>query len=345
MLAAAIIIATSQVKDILGLKVSGTKFVQVWRSIFEHIGETSCWYTALGIVCIIILLLLRGRHKVVMNEDKPLLNSDGNLLIQDIQENEIFAVPMSKSTLEFFNLYVNQELYNEASTSQNNESMSCDNGSNDAGCSSKVHSNLAVSSTASWRDDNEVKCLIYLWRDYQKRFKTMKSRDVWALICEELQKTSSEWRKKTAIQCENKWKDIKRKYTEVKDHNNQSGNDPKTCKFYEELEDVLGEKPCVKPVAVASSLNKRKMPSNSEGNFEEINEDSETSTQSEEIPYQRKKKMTKIQRELKDWSAALIADAKVREEAKERRHREAIAESKNVIDAYKEIMNKLIDKL
>ncbi|XP_036149342.1 sodium-independent sulfate anion transporter isoform X2 [Monomorium pharaonis] len=57
--AAAIIIATSQVKDILGLKVTGTKFVQVWQSIFEHIGETRRWDTALGIVCIIVLLLLR----------------------------------------------------------------------------------------------------------------------------------------------------------------------------------------------------------------------------------------------------------------------------------------------
>lgn len=57
--AASIIIATSQVKDILGLKVTGTKFVQVWQSIFEHIGETRRWDTALGIVCIIVLLLLR----------------------------------------------------------------------------------------------------------------------------------------------------------------------------------------------------------------------------------------------------------------------------------------------
>jgi len=61
--AASIIIATSQVKDILGLKVSGTKFVQVWQSIFEHISETRRWDTALGIVCIIVLLLLRVSTK------------------------------------------------------------------------------------------------------------------------------------------------------------------------------------------------------------------------------------------------------------------------------------------
>lgn len=53
----------------------------------------------------------------------------------------------------------------------------------------------------------------------------MKSRDVWALICQEFKKTTSEWKKKTSIQYENKWKDIKRKYMETKDHNNKSGND------------------------------------------------------------------------------------------------------------------------
>lgn len=65
--AASIIIATSQVKDILGLKVTGTKFVQVWQSIFEHIGETRRWDTALGIVCIIVLLLLRVRARHYLN--------------------------------------------------------------------------------------------------------------------------------------------------------------------------------------------------------------------------------------------------------------------------------------
>lgn len=57
--AASIIIATSQVKDILGVHVSSGKFVQVWRDIFEQIGETRLWDTALGVVCIIVLLLLR----------------------------------------------------------------------------------------------------------------------------------------------------------------------------------------------------------------------------------------------------------------------------------------------
>ncbi|XP_060802780.1 sodium-independent sulfate anion transporter [Amyelois transitella] len=57
--AAAIIIATTQVKDILGLSFPGGKFLQVWTGMYEHIGETRLWDTVLGISCIIVLLLLR----------------------------------------------------------------------------------------------------------------------------------------------------------------------------------------------------------------------------------------------------------------------------------------------
>lgn len=177
----------------------------------------------------------------------------------------------------------------------------------------------------------------------------MKARNVQALISQELKKACPAWKNKTPIQCENKWKDIKRKYTETKDHNNKSGNDPKTCKFYDELEDVLGDKPCVAPVAVASNLNitRTGLSSDKENDSEEIwNEESGSSpTQGNPKQYQRKKKMTRGQRELKDWSTALFQDAKAREEAKERRHREVITESKAAIETYKTMMEKLIDKL
>lgn len=142
---------------------------------------------------------------------------------------------------------------------------------------------------ACWKDDNEVRCLIYLWQDYQNHFQKMKSRDVWPLISEELKKSNPKWHKKTPIQCENKWKDIKRKYMETKDHNNKSGNDPKTCKFYNELEEVLGEKPCVQPVAIASNLNKKRtsISSTDQNDSEDMSEEC-MSTQNE-ASLQRKK--------------------------------------------------------
>ncbi|XP_073945707.1 sodium-independent sulfate anion transporter-like [Choristoneura fumiferana] len=57
--AAAIIIATTQVKDILGLSFPGGKFLQVWTGLYEHIGETRLWDSVLGVSCIVVLLLLR----------------------------------------------------------------------------------------------------------------------------------------------------------------------------------------------------------------------------------------------------------------------------------------------
>lgn len=62
--AAAIIIATSQVKDILGLKLSGDKFLEVWQQIFQHIGETRLWDALLGFTCMAVLFVLRVSEKL-----------------------------------------------------------------------------------------------------------------------------------------------------------------------------------------------------------------------------------------------------------------------------------------
>lgn len=57
--AVALIIVTSQVKDVLAITAKGTTFVQVWSSIFENIHQTQAWDTALGLVCIAVLLIMK----------------------------------------------------------------------------------------------------------------------------------------------------------------------------------------------------------------------------------------------------------------------------------------------
>ncbi|XP_017785052.1 PREDICTED: sodium-independent sulfate anion transporter-like [Nicrophorus vespilloides] len=57
--AAAIIIATTQVKDILGLSISGGSFLDVWENIFEHISETRLFDLILGVSCMLVILFLR----------------------------------------------------------------------------------------------------------------------------------------------------------------------------------------------------------------------------------------------------------------------------------------------
>lgn len=62
--AVALIIVTSQVKDVLGIKMSGTTFVDQWISIFKNIHNTRTWDTVLGVVCILILLVMRVSEKL-----------------------------------------------------------------------------------------------------------------------------------------------------------------------------------------------------------------------------------------------------------------------------------------
>ncbi|XP_012145971.2 sodium-independent sulfate anion transporter [Megachile rotundata] len=80
--AAAIIIATSQVKDILGIQISGSKFVEVWHNIFEKIGETKLWDTALGVTCIIVLLLLRKVKDLVTPQETAKMPSKARAIMQ-----------------------------------------------------------------------------------------------------------------------------------------------------------------------------------------------------------------------------------------------------------------------
>jgi len=76
------------------------------------------------------------------------------------------------------------------------------------------------------------------------------------MIADDLKRENPLW-SFNVTQCENKFKDVRKSYTKVKDHNNQSGAKLKTYKFYDEMEVVLGEKPLVKPISISSTLKKR----------------------------------------------------------------------------------------
>ncbi|KAK5641504.1 hypothetical protein RI129_010051 [Pyrocoelia pectoralis] len=57
--AVALIIVTSQVKDILAIKVTGSTFAEQWVSIFSGIHQSSVWDAVLGVSCIAVLLIMR----------------------------------------------------------------------------------------------------------------------------------------------------------------------------------------------------------------------------------------------------------------------------------------------
>lgn len=51
----------------------------------------------------------------------------------------------------------------------------------------------------------------------------------------------------TGVHCANKWKSFKREYSAIIDHNAKSGNEPKRCKFYTELNQLYDNKPSTRP--------------------------------------------------------------------------------------------------
>ena len=51
-------------------------------------------------------------------------------------------------------------------------------------------------------------------------------------------------------QCKTKIKNLKKTYTNVKDHNNVTGNNKITCPFFDELDTVLGHRPASVPSLV-----------------------------------------------------------------------------------------------
>ena len=174
---------------------------------------------------------------------------------------------------------------------------------------------------ASWKDEYAVKKLINLWKTNESLFKSPKVRNdvVWRQIATELQKTNPNWIY-TSTQCENKFKDLRKHYVKVKDHNaNSTGGERKMCKFYEDMEEVLGDKPCIKPVVIASTLCKR--PSSGQELYSndatcaspfEVDDDILT------LP----RKKTRIEKGLQDWAMSMRQDSEQKEKERERRHKE-----------------------
>lgn len=69
--AVALMIATSQVKDLFAIRVTGTTFLQQWISIFRNIGDAALWDPVLGFVCIALLLSLRRVGMVKLGAGLP----------------------------------------------------------------------------------------------------------------------------------------------------------------------------------------------------------------------------------------------------------------------------------
>ena len=103
-----------------------------------------------------------------------------------------------------------------------------------------------------WADD-EVLTLIHVWGNdkIQKELDgATRNKVIFDKISEEMKKEgyNRDWQ-----QCKAKIKNLKGEYRAVKDHNNGSGRGRKTCKFFSELDAILGCRPASTPPVLLES--------------------------------------------------------------------------------------------
>lgn len=159
------------------------------------------------------------------------------------------------------------------------------------------------------------------------------------MIAKELQDSNSNW-VYTGAQCENKFKDIRKIYVKVKDHNaNSTDGVRKTCKYYKEMEEAFGDKPCIKPVATARILRKRLV------NNSLTPTASSASTDEDEIQETAPHRKDRIEKGLEEWAMSMRQDSQQKEMERERRHKEKLEKQERAIAIYQELMTKLLNKL
>ena len=99
-------------------------------------------------------------------------------------------------------------------------------------------------------DDNETLLLINLAISKKEKF-TDKKRELYKDISQQMATKGASF---TPLQCENKLKFLINKYKDVFDHNNKTGNFRKDWKYYQLMEEFMGDKDIIRPKAKCSSL-------------------------------------------------------------------------------------------
>ena len=136
---------------------------------------------------------------------------------------------------------------------------------------------MATTSTSrgsSW-SDNEVRALISIWgedRIQEELDGAVRNQAIFNSIAKKMEEKGydRDWQ-----QCRNKIKNLKKEYRQIKDHNGQTGRGRKTCKYYKEVDDILGHRPASMPAVVLDT--------STTSNSSSTTEDTSTRAEGEEI--------------------------------------------------------------
>ncbi|XP_066596791.1 uncharacterized protein [Prorops nasuta] len=165
--------------------------------------------------------------------------------------------------------------------------------------------NLISSTDQHLWSDNETKLLLTLYKENKN--KSISVKHLFKFISTQLKENGGY--NITPEKCNTKLQALKRSYKKVQDHNKKSGNNRKSCKHYEILQDIFDREPWIKPVAVA-------------GTSVEAYKDNDD-------PPKKKKKENTLQ--------LLLMEKKLNREDSNRRHREKIER----IDKLQQILEKI----
>ncbi|XP_003229048.3 uncharacterized protein LOC100566453 [Anolis carolinensis] len=125
----------------------------------------------------------------------------------------------------------------------------------------------------------EIRDLLVIWgqQKYQDTLQVMhRNIEVFQEIAAEMK---ARGHNRNAEECRAKSKMMRLKFKEVFDHNQKSGNAPKTCLFYKELEVILRRDASTEPAILSQSLPIRWVQGNKEGDAPAILEVEETCSQ------------------------------------------------------------------
>ena len=114
--------------------------------------------------------------------------------------------------------------------------------------------------------DNEVLKLLEAWGDENIQAQlegSTRNIKVCAAVAQTLLESTGVQR--TAVQCREKIKKLKAEYKQIKNHNNRSGRNRKTCKFLPQLDAILGHRPSTIPPVVLDSSSSNQIGQHSEG--------------------------------------------------------------------------------
>ena len=134
--------------------------------------------------------------------------------------------------------------------------------------------------------------------------------------------------------CSNKWKSLKRTYKETVDHNAKTGNDPKTCAFQNEFDDLYGNNPATRPKFTVDDMEGTEDDNVNDGhdNGDDHAEDKVRKSKGLSGRKSREKAPGATLQWLTEYTNSQEVKRKDRDEANERRHKDKMARFDRLLD-------------